>query len=249
MGHYHILHDGEILRWKLENLPETFPDLPDDYPEREGYSRFTRPRTGPVVVYYNPAVDIVLLTEGLEGLSVTPARRWPYHEAVYRPSFGYDLSIVENLGMLWTNTGAACPVDSGRPSDFEYPWLRSYANRRRRDTAYSVEINQWMGDFVWFLHGAHTPLPRRIVLLDMLNTHPRSTGNVGYGIDLFPHDPSDIWHDDALDIPQELCEAIDKGLAWELDSAHARADSEDSDNGEHLLQLEVGLCKVRSRPV
>ena len=118
---YRVLHDGELLHQVLGNIPNDELELPDDDPWMEEDYGLKRPRTGPVKVYYNPSVDIVLITEGLEGLLTPEGIRGPWLSILYAPALGYDISTLENLGMFWCRSGAACPRDGGHPRDLRDP--------------------------------------------------------------------------------------------------------------------------------
>lgn len=118
---YRVLHDGEMLQRVLDNIADAELELPDDDPWFEDNVGFTRPRTGPFKVYYNPGVDIVLITEGLEGLLTPVAIRGSWLPILYAPALGYDIAALQNLGAFWCRTGAACPRDGGHPRDLLDP--------------------------------------------------------------------------------------------------------------------------------
>lgn len=118
---YTVLHDGELLHRVLGNIPNDELELPDDDRWMEDDFGFTRPRTGPVKVYYNPDVDIVLITEGLEGLLTPEGIRGAWFSVFYAPALGYDISALQNLGMFWCRSGASCPRGGGHPRDFQDP--------------------------------------------------------------------------------------------------------------------------------
>ena len=242
--HYHVLHDGEQLRFTLENASQ-LSGFPDAW-HQSGVTRFTRPRTGPVKVYYNPEVDIVLITEGLQGLSIPPWIRPPWKDESYSRLLGYDLSRIRKLGMLWCRTGAACDITAGYPGDYLNPWVRDHGRREQYLAAYSDEFLLWKVDFTWFLFSEHRPLPTSIVLLDVLNPDPRMARNLGAGIALFRPASADMSRRIASDTPPSMMGALGE-LEEPFEEAKAEHVADGSDwASERTLGCEARFCLVRS---
>lgn len=150
-----------------------------------------------------------MITKGLAGLAITSAAR-TYSGRYYSPLLGYNLSQIQTLGMLWSFTGLGCPVESGHPSDFSLPWVRSYSSRSREDAAYSGDLKRWVDDCIDLIEGEHEPVSRRIALLDILNVRRVMGRYAGRGIDLFHEKPSEDWNEAARKIPPAFSRYMDR---------------------------------------
>lgn len=202
------------------------------------------PTSGPSRVYYNPDVDIVLITEGLKGLPITSAHSGFDYNG-YTRQLGYNLSRIQTLSMLWSFTGAACPVTSGHPRDFSLPPVEMYSRRIRADAAYSMELGLWVNNFFCLAKGEDGvtgPLPRRIALLDILNVRRIMSRYVGLGIDLISEKPGERWNEAARWIPNAFIASLFKEIGLSLYFERVSRDMRDPGLP---LELDVFLCRIR----
>lgn len=202
-----------------------------------------------MMVYYNPYVDIALLTEGLEGLFFPNMMRSHWNEVMYHPALGYDLSHITHLGMLWCNSAATLPLEGGHVGDLSSPWVFYRTLSERHKTRASMELGYWIRDFIRLLRGNHRPMPMFIELLDTLNRDFRAGAYIGLGIDILPARPYRIL---ATNLPQLLVDHLGHYLNGPLEETRAHRAGEGVEIGdddwipdEARLQVELKLCRVR----
>lgn len=239
---YVVLHDGEVLCEELRNTRGEFPD------DTMGDRPFTRPKTGPVKVYYNPDIDIVLITEGLEGLTIRHSRP-RFSAQLYDRQLGYHLSHIETLGIFWCHTGAICGSGCGSPREFDRNLVRRYAYSVRNAKAFSYEFITWISDFTRLVCSAQGVLPKRLALLDVLNPDPVTALKIGSGIYLFCEGSEERCNEAYREVPRAF-ESMLSVLEIPRQAAAAMQAPEDADSPPEasLLARDVMLCRVRSTP-